>query len=361
MTPKAKKLLDIVKRPTSATPERKAGGTDPMEPWSAQNRISESPNLNRYLLSRGFDPKHTPKDIKVAHSKSNAFKTWQRQHFNEDLTTKHTGTGVDHKTDLSVSPTMKRAATLTKAKKHYEVPNPPGTMRKEETLDEISLGDYKQKAQAQSKELKKHTKGEYGDIAKRMLDRRNKGLKMASKREKAEHQDTVDMTEEKKDKRSASEKMSDYANKRHKVYQDIQNKQKDLMKKWNDDHKDQPHLQVPVPEDVGDPMAAIKGVPVPESRAQKIKAIYKKKVAEDTYDSEKDDKYAENPTFGKKPKLKQVDDKSVDGGFSKTPQAAAILTGGTTLTGQKRDMVEIDPKMKNPRPGQSDPNGDRKQ
>jgi len=427
MTPKAKKLLDIVKRPTSATPERKAGGTDPMEPWSAQNRISESPNLNRYLLSRGFDPKHTPKDIKVAHSKSNAFKNWQRQHFNEDLTTKHTGTGVDHKTDLSVSPTMKRAAKLTKAKKHYEVPNPPGSMRKEEvvdegfnaptetglsdktlklyrtgiknkaktttdpkkqfdlktkafrvsnilntraakqkgvseeTLDEISLGDYKEKAKAQSKELKKHTKGEYGDIAKRMLDRRNKGLKMASKREKAEHQDTVDMTEEKKDKRSASEKMSDYANKRHKVYQDIQNKQKNLMKKWNDDHKDQPHLQVPVPEDVGDPMAAIKGVAVPESMAQKIKSIYKKKVAEDTYDSEKDDKYGENPTFGKKPKLKQVDDKSVDGGFSKTPQAAAILTGGTTLTGQKRDMVEIDPKMKNPRPGQSDPNGDRKQ
>ena len=147
----------------------------------------------------------------------------------------------------------------------------------------------------------------------------------------------------------------------HKVYQGIADKQKELMKKWNNDHKDEPHLQVPVPEDVGDPMAAIKGVPVPESRAQKIKAMYKKKVMEDTYDSEKDDKYAENPTFGKKPKLKQVDDKSVDGGFSKKPQAAAILTGGTTMTGQKRDTVEIDPKMKNPRPGQSDPNGDRKQ
>jgi hypothetical protein len=378
-------------------------------------------------LSRGFDPKHTPKNIKVAHSKSNQFKTWQRQHFNEDLTTKHTGAGVDHKTDLNVSPTMKRASKLAKAKKHYEIPNPPGSMRKEEvvdegfnapietglsnktlklyrsgirnkaktttdpkkqfdlktkafrvsnildtraakkkgvseeTLDEISLGDYKEKAKSQSKELKKHTKGEYGGIAQRMLDRRNKGLKMVSKREKASHENTVDMTEENKDKKSASEKMSDYANKRHKVYQGIQDKQKELMKKWNDDHKDEPHLQVPIPEDVGDPMAAIKGVPVPESMAQKIKSMYKKKVSEDTYDSEKDDKYAENPTFGKNPKLKQVDDKSVDGGFSKKPQAAAILTGGTTLTGQKRDTVEIDPKMKNPRPGQSDPNGDRKQ
>jgi len=442
MTPKAKKLLDIVKRPKTATPERKVGGTDPMEPWSAQNKISESPTLNKYLLSRGFDPKHTPKDVKVAHSKSNQFKLWQQHHVKEDLTTKHTGSGVDHKTDLSVSPTKKRLDTLKKAKAHYNIPTPPGTMRKEDTeqineidadailgmakkisptarmrpsidqqkkerdakmaahiakhgepkpysppgrkefdfgtskgygqgrymgdsveldgdqLDEISLGDYKQKAQAQTKELKKHTKGEYGGIAQRMLDRRNKGLKMASKREH-KIETSTDVTEEKKDSRSASEKMSDYAVKRHKVYQGIADKQKELMKKWNDNHKDEPHLQVAIPEDVGDPKAAIKGVPVPESMAQKVKAIYKKKVAEDTYDSEKDDKYGQNPTFGKKPVMKALDNKSdrnVDGVKTK---AAAVLTGGTTLTGQKRDTVQIDPQLNNPRPGQSDPNGDR--
>ena len=167
------------------------------------------------------------------------------------------------------------------------------------------------------------------------------------------------VAEEKKDSRSASEKMSDYAVKRHKVYQGIANKQKELMKKWNDDHKDEPHLQVTIPEDVGSPMAAIKGVPVPESMAQKIKAMYKKKVVEDTYDSEKDDKYGQNPTFGKKPVMKSIDNKSdrnVDGVKTK---AAAVLTGGTTLTGQKRDTVQIDPQLNNPRPGQTDPNGDR--
>ena len=458
MTPKAKKLLDIVKRPTSATPERKVGGTDPSDPWSATSKISESPSLNKYLMSRGFDPKHITKDIKVAHSKSNQFKLWQQHHMREDLTTKHTGAGVDHKTDLSVSPTKKRLNTLVKAKAHYNIPTPPGTMRKEDVelteddyfgkdasdmikkshehhaaaqvaknkgdhaeherlsklssdthkaamakakeyrenpknkasverginknmsgaakdygkgrymgdsveldgdqLDEISLGDYKQKAQAQTKELKKHTKGEYGGIAQRMLDRRNKGLKMVSKREH-KIETSSDMTEEKKDSRSASEKMSDYAVKRHKVYQGIANKQKELMKKWNDDHKDEPHLQVTIPEDVGSPMAAIKGVPVPESMAQKIKAMYKKKVVEDTYDSEKDDKYGQNPTFGKKPVMKSIDNKSdrnVDGVKTK---AAAVLTGGTTLTGQKRDTVQIDPQLNNPRPGQTDPNGDR--
>jgi hypothetical protein len=507
MTPKAKKLLDIIKRPKTAAPEQKVGGTDPMEPWSAQNKISESPNLNKYLLSRGFDPNHTPKDVKVAHSKSNQFKIWQRQHFNEDLTTQHTGTGVDHKTDLSVSPTKKRLNKLIKAKAHYNIPTPTGTMRKEdieqideidanailglakkvnpnarlvttdqkkkerdellakrskeaegkpkstghvsaqdadfgnnrgygqgrymgdsvevegqtfdeafnaptqsglsdktlksyrakakskaqtsepkkafdlktkafrvsnildtrsakrknvteENLDEISLGDYKQKAQAQSKELKKHTKGEYGGIAQRMLDRRNKGLKMVSKRE-PKIETSSEVTEAKQEKKTSSEKWAEYGEKRHKVYQGIQDKQKELMKKWNDDHKDEPHLQVPIPEDVGDPMAAIKGVPVPESMAQKIKAMYKKKVAEDTYDSEKDDKYAQNPTFGKKPVMKTIDNKSdrnVDGVKTK---AAAVLTGGTTLTGQKRDTVQIDPQLNNPRPGQTDPNGDR--
>ena len=459
MTPKAKKLLDIVKRPKSATPERKVGGTDPMEPWSAQNKISESPSLNKYLLSRGFDPNHTPKDVKVAHSKSNQFKLWQQHHMNETSPVE-TPTGTKGKTqsDAEISPTNKNAY---KHNPSHEIKSPPGTLRKEgdeslqhkrneywgkeaaamidksrehhaaaqaakakgdheeherlrklssdthksamdkakeyradpknkdaversnqrvmsgaakdygtgrymgdsveldgDQLDEISLGDYKQKAQAQTKELKKHTKGEYSGIVNRMLDRRKKGLAMASKREH-KIETSSDVTEEKKDSRSASEKMSDYATKRHKVYQGIADKQKELMKKWNDDHKDKPHLQVPVPEDVGDPMAAIKGVPVPESMAQKVKAMYKKKVAEDTYDSEKDDKYAQNPTFGKKPVMKTIDNKSdrnVDGVKTK---AAAVLTGGTTLTGQKRDTVQIDPQLNNPRPGQTDPNGDR--
>ena len=275
-----------------------------------------------------------------------------------DKTLKLYRTGIKNKAKTTTDP-KKQFDLKTKAFRVSNILNTRATKQKgvsEETLDEISLGDYKEKAKAQSKELKKHTKGEYGDIAKRMLDRRNKGLKMASKREKAEHQDTVDMTEEKKDKRSASEKMSDYANKRHKVYQGIADKQKELMKKWNDDHKDEPHLQVPIPEDVGDPMAAIKGVPVPESMAQKIKAIRKKKMMEDMYDHEKDDKSA---SYGKIPKLKSIDDKKPKVGDNKTPQAAAILTGGTTLTGEPRNDIEIDPIMKNPRPGQPDPNGSK--
>lgn len=84
--------------------------------------------------------------------------------------------------------------------------------------------------------------------------------------------------------------------------------------------------------------------------ARIIKSIYKRKnMKEDTYDHEKDDKSI--ATYGKKPKMAKTDDKAGMG--ENKPSAAAIMSGGTTLTGQKRDTVEIDPLMR-VRPGQTD-------
>jgi hypothetical protein len=85
--------------------------------------------------------------------------------------------------------------------------------------------------------------------------------------------------------------------------------------------------------------------------ARMIKALYKKHrvVKEDMYDHEKEDKSV--ATYGKKPKMDQTDKKDSFG--ENKPQAAATLSGGTTLTGVKRDSIEIDPLMRN-RPGQPD-------
>lgn len=75
--------------------------------------------------------------------------------------------------------------------------------------------------------------------------------------------------------------------------------------------------------------------------ARIIKSIYKRKgVKEEIYDHEKADKSV--ATYGKKPKIQTA---SGDSTMEK-PQAAAIMTGGTTLTGEKRDTIEIDPMMK---------------
>jgi hypothetical protein len=94
--------------------------------------------------------------------------------------------------------------------------------------------------------------------------------------------------------------------------------------------------------------------PVTESRmsglsksARMIKSIYKKKgMKEEMYDHEKEDKSV--ATYGKKPKMVTVKKEASFG--EKVPTAAAVLKGGTTLTGQPRDTVEIDPTMRK-RPG----------
>ena len=103
---------------------------------------------------------------------------------------------------------------------------------------------------------------------------------------------------------------------------------------------------------------ALQPKPVTESRtsemsksARMIKSIYKKKgMKEDMYDHEKEDKSV--ATYGKKPKMSVTSKESSFG--EKKPDASAVLTGGTTLTGQPRDTVEIDPMMRK-RPGPNIP------
>jgi hypothetical protein len=90
--------------------------------------------------------------------------------------------------------------------------------------------------------------------------------------------------------------------------------------------------------------------------ARMIKSLYKKKGMKEgidgqsgggiMYDKEKTDKL-ETP-YGKKPSMVRADKKMTIS--DKEPQAAAVLTGGKTLTGQDRDTLEIDPLMRKPGP-----------
>jgi hypothetical protein len=90
--------------------------------------------------------------------------------------------------------------------------------------------------------------------------------------------------------------------------------------------------------------------------ARMIKSLYKNKGVKEgvdgqsgggiMYDKEKTDKL-ETP-YGKKPSMTRADKKMATS--DKEPQAAAVLTGGKTLTGQDRDTLEIDPLMRKPGP-----------
>ena len=67
--------------------------------------LTETALLNRYLKSRGINPSFASKDQKVAHSKTNQFKAWMRDHSQdvvESLTTEPT-------------PAHKRLATFKKS------------------------------------------------------------------------------------------------------------------------------------------------------------------------------------------------------------------------------------------------------
>jgi hypothetical protein len=84
--------------------------------------------------------------------------------------------------------------------------------------------------------------------------------------------------------------------------------------------------------------------------ARIIKSIYKRQgVKEETYDWEKADKSV--TPYGKPPKIQ----KAVKQAFGDDKdQAAMVLSGGKTLTGNERDTVEIDPAMKM-RPNKPEP------
>lgn len=91
------------------------------------------------------------------------------------------------------------------------------------------------------------------------------------------------------------------------------------------------------------------GKPIESKKpADVIKDALKKKVNEELQDWEKQDKSVQ--VYGKKPKLNKTEsDKEVFG--DKKPVAAAVLSGGKTLTGEPRDDIEIDPVMRR-RPNQ---------
>jgi hypothetical protein len=95
-------------------------------------------------------------------------------------------------------------------------------------------------------------------------------------------------------------------------------------------------------------MSPGEGISEKKTTLQRVMALKKKTVKEDMHDHEKEDKSV--ATYGKKPKFEKAEK---DEGGEKKPQAAAVMTGGTTLTGSKRDTIEIDPMMRN-RPGQPD-------
>ena len=98
------------------------------------------------------------------------------------------------------------------------------------------------------------------------------------------------------------------------------------------------------PDDV-EPMPKGKKLITMSKSASIVKGLYKSPtIKEDAYDPEKEEKPA--ATMGKKPKMQKDPEDTTSG----KPLAAAIMSGGKTLTGTPRDVIEIDPMVVPRRP-----------
>lgn len=406
-----KKFKDIVKK--NPEPARGTNFTNPSQlgQYSAKHQVAESATLNQYLQSKGIDPQYVSKDTKIAHSKSNAFLKWKERHMNEDMTTQRKD-GDARSLDIH-SPTLRRQKSLQKVASHYTIKpvtthphqNPikgEASQTTKLTPEEVTMEDTKKQDP-----MTKAWNNRF--LLKQLLSYLGiTETSMKSKVEEAKLQELSRASVIKKtlfgeaaSKDTALEKFRKASAEREKKHADIEKKQsKDgsgmssaidrLQKQVNKEdvspllhslHKkaDKEHDKdiekfvkghkkgklISTKEDVGDAKAATNADGLPNAQlepvsekkkqlsksARMIKALYKNKrmVKEDMYDHEKEDKSV--ATYGKKPKHEKADEKDSHG--EKKPQAAAVLTGGTTLTGEKRDDVEIDPMMRN-RPGQPD-------
>jgi hypothetical protein len=403
-----KKIKDLIKK----NPEP-ARGTNYVNPsqlgqYSATNQVSEGA-LDDYLSSRGIDTVHLSTPTKIAHSKSNAFLKWKRDHMKEDRT-------------MHPGPTEKKASklnTATSVQKVVKTPPGPGSHHEAKgsqmtalTPEEVVYEDKKPKMTAldrfrkasnerekKHKETEKNSGGmtaaidrlqkhmnkeetELHEMDQKFIDSLNKLShrhkegdrvtvnskffgKQKGKVVKVDNQsihvqrDGKKFSEKYPHNAVVGEDVSPLLHSVHKKADAVKNKD---LNKFIKGHK-QGKL---IPEGgdlMGDPKSAEispadganGGQEIAEKRRQMsksariIKALYKKKgvVKEDMYDHEKEDKSV--TTYGKKPKFDKAEKDDSIG--EKKPTAAATLTGGTTLTGEKRDDVEIDPMMRN-RPGQ---------
>jgi hypothetical protein len=391
-----KKFKDIKAIKTNPEPAKgKNVDPDQLGQYSAKYQVSESTaSLNRYLSARGINPQFVSTATKIAHAKSAQFLKWKQDHMQRREEVQLEASKASKPTALE----RFRAAAAVREKKHngiekerqerlHQEPSKSNVPDRETKKDYMSaaidrLEKHLNNEEVELDEMINEVLGKdasAGDWIHDFVHSKNPKFagKSTAERKKMAlgayygKQNEENIEEDVKDILRAVRGSKELV---HKVSVNGQvktiHKNKDSAKSAATTIKSKfPHLKVTinsVHEDMWqDPQAATQtpadgangGNQVADRKrqmsksARMIKALYKRKgvVKEDMYDHEKEDKSV--ATYGKKPKMSQTDKKDSLG--ENKPQAAATLTGGTTLTGVKRDSIEIDPIMRN-RPGQPD-------
>lgn len=436
----AKKVKSIVKTNVA---DKATFGTNPKDPWSTKAELGESAGLDKYLLSRGINPKFVSKDTKVAHSKSNQFKQWARDHaMREDTVTpsptmdrlrqikkKEREGKVIHHEESTLGPradkllarsdsafkagdkeTSSRAHKLFMRAKEKHLSNPDNAEKHRAHIMGGAGDYYKSKKPGQyvgdSVELEGNIVSETnvctecnedpcacshgfveGNLAEGLAQTLRKVVPGYAKREIDKKMDAgkFGKTDADKDanfqrykkiqdklkKQGVSEAKEadyggDYQSAVHAVKTKAEKKPVDMKSlaarmqaSYRRDNEKSKVKAIPaMKENMMDPsapsQAPVDGAnssndcePQPTKQpqiskaAKLIKSLKKTKVVkEELYDHEKEDKSVKS---NKKTTFQKPGEDSVT---KEQPQAAAVLSGGKTMTGTPRDVVEIDPMMK---------------
>ena len=360
MDKSTEKLKSLIK---GKVKDRPTFGTDPNDPWSVKSNVNESGDLDNYLKYRGFNPEKMDKKIKISHSKTSQFAKWKTDRkFNEetvinedDLLNQYLKTkGLNPKTASKIS---KIAASKTgefdKWKRDHvrggRLPEAPKTeqvtylssptLKRQRTLDRafkkskpirIAGPDMHRnvhKGTTQTEEVdKKDTVTMDIPLLIRMLELAREDVKTDAELHRV------------------VEKLIDIRNKGTLTMDDYEfvSKLKESLQ-LEDTYQDSYAATQTTGPEIMSSDDTEKNASDVSKKAKLIKSIVKKKVVrEDLYDHEKEDKPVTTPAA--KPKMvKDIN----------RPLAAAVVTGGKTLTGQSRDDIEMDPMMRQ-RPASQD-------
>ena len=373
----AKKIKSIIK----GCAEPSKFGSDPSDPWSAKSNVNEAGSLHDYLNSRGINPKFLSRDAKISHAKSSQYMKWKKDHQFEEVEQ----IDEDAMLDTYLKARGMNPLTITKEKKISIAKSSAFlTWKMHHMRESISEGAFKRIATDREEDarLKKMSALDKfrADAAAREkkhaeIQKKSGGMTAAIDRlqKHLNKEETEQIDELKKSTvKSWLGKQEVVPPKKPGMDKKAHNQRiKTRSKSW-DSAIDRLTGRKPTSEDVfADSQAATQsnfdGANAPDntepqtpSRKQQmsksariIKSIYKRKqMKEELYDHEKEDKSV--ATYGKKPKMQKGDDSPNQQSYGDTaPQAAAVLKGGKTLTGQTRDTLEIDPMMRRPlRPDQ---------
>lgn len=360
MDDKAEKLKALIK---GKVKNRPTFGTDPNDPWSVKSNVSEETldeggQLDKFLLSKGINPKVLSTQTKISHSKSSEFANWRNRQVQEDveqideddLLNQYLKTkGLNPKTASKIS---KIAASKTGDFEQWKrnhvrggrLPMAPHveqatylnspTLKRQRTLDRAfkksrpiriagpDLHKNLHKGTTQFEEVdKKDTITMDIPLLIRILELAREDIKSD-----AELHRVVEKLIDIRNKGTLT--MDDY---------DFVAKLKESLQLEDTYQDSYAATQTVGPENYNQSTDDTENKPS-SNRVKLIKKIYKENrhVNEDLYDHEKEDKSVETPR--KKAKVEML------------PNATAVLTGGKTETGKPRDDIELDPVMKM-RPG----------